>query len=47
MRIVRGMLLKGNGICPRSAPGPWPIVARRALVVTVAVAVWFYRETLD
>lgn len=44
MRIVRGMLLKGNG-WPEIAPELWPI-ALFALVV-VAIAVRFYRETLD
>jgi ABC-type multidrug transport system permease subunit len=44
MRIVRGMLLKGNGLSA-IAPELWPIVA--FTLVVVAVAVWFYRETLD
>jgi ABC-2 type transport system permease protein len=44
MRIVRGMLLKGNG-WSEIAPELWPI-ALFSLVV-VAIAVWFYRETLD
>ncbi len=44
MRIVRGMLLKGNG-WSEIAPDLWPM-ALFALCV-VAVAVWFYRETLD
>jgi ABC-2 type transport system permease protein len=44
MRIVRGMLLKGNG-WNEIAPEMWPMA-----VFTVAVivfAVWRYRETLD
>jgi ABC-2 type transport system permease protein len=44
MRIVRGMLLKGNG-WSEIAPDLWPM-ALFALCV-VAIAVWFYRETLD
>ncbi len=44
MRIVRGMLLKGNG-WREIAPDLWPM-ALFALGV-VAIAVWFYRETLD
>jgi len=44
MRIVRGMLLKGNG-WSEIAPDVWPM-ALFALGV-VAIAVWFYRETLD
>jgi ABC-type multidrug transport system permease subunit len=44
MRIVRGMLLKGNGLSA-IVPELWPIVA--FTLVVVAVAVWFYRETLD
>ena len=44
MRIVRGMLLKGNG-WSEIAPEIWPMA-----VFTIAVivfAVWRYRETLD
>ena len=44
MRIVRGMLLKGNGF-PDIVPELWPIAAF-TLVIAV-VAAWFYRETLD
>jgi len=44
MRIVRGMLLKGNGL-PEILPELWPIVA--FTLVVVAIAIWFYRETLD
>ncbi len=44
MRIVRGMLLKGNDLSD-IVPELWPIVA--FTLVVVAIAVWFYRETLD
>jgi len=44
MRIVRGMLLKGNGL-DDILPELWPL-ALFALVV-IGIAVWFYRETLD
>jgi ABC-2 type transport system permease protein len=44
MRIVRGMLLKGNGIA-EIVPELWPIAL--FTVVVIAVATWFYRETLD
>jgi ABC-type multidrug transport system permease subunit len=44
MRIVRGMLLKGNGLT-EIFPDVWPIAL--FMVVTVTIAVWFYRETLD
>jgi ABC-2 type transport system permease protein len=44
MRIVRGMLLKGNDFSA-ILPEIWPIVG--FTLVVVAVAVWFYRETLD
>jgi ABC-2 type transport system permease protein len=44
LRIVRGMLLKGNGIAD-IAPELWPMVAF-TLVVAV-IATWSYRETLD
>ncbi len=44
MRIVRGMLLKGNGLS-EIAPELWPI-ALFALVVIV-IATLLYRETLD
>src|SRR6516164_8122643 len=43
MRIVRGMLLKGNGL-DDILPELWPL-ALFALVV-IGIAVWFYRETL-
>jgi ABC-2 type transport system permease protein len=44
MRIVRGMLLKGNGFA-EIFPDVWPIAL--FMIVIVAVAVLFYRETLD
>jgi ABC-2 type transport system permease protein len=44
LRIVRGVLLKGNGGI-EIMPEIWPIAAF-TLVVAIA-AVWFYRETLD
>jgi ABC-type multidrug transport system permease subunit len=44
MRIVRGVLLKGNGIV-EIFPDLWPIAL--FMLVTVAIAVRFYRETLD
>jgi ABC-type multidrug transport system permease subunit len=44
LRIVRGILLKGNGLAD-IAPDIWPIAAF-TLVVTV-IATWAYRETLD
>jgi ABC-2 type transport system permease protein len=44
MRIVRGMLLKGNGWA-EIAPELWPIAL--FTLCAVGVAVWFYRETLD
>jgi ABC-2 type transport system permease protein len=44
VRIVRGMLLKGNGLMA-ILPELWPM-AMFALAA-VAIAVWFYRETLD
>jgi len=44
LRIVRGLLLKGNGLA-EIAPELWPMAAF-TLVIT-AIAIWFYRETLD
>jgi ABC-2 type transport system permease protein len=44
MRIVRGMLLKGNG-WSEIAPDIWPIAL--FMLCAVGLAVWFYRETLD
>lgn len=44
MRIVRGVLLKGNGLT-EILPDIWPIAL--FMLVTIVVAVRFYRETLD
>jgi ABC-2 type transport system permease protein len=44
LRIMRGMLLKGNGLVD-IMPELWPIAAF-TLVVAV-IATWSYRETLD
>ena len=44
VRIVRGILLKGNGF-EQIVPELWPIAL--ATLVVMAFAVWFYRETLD
>jgi ABC-type multidrug transport system permease subunit len=44
MRIVRGLLLKGNA-WPEIAPDLWPIAI--FALITVTLAVRFYRETLD
>jgi ABC-type multidrug transport system permease subunit len=44
MRIVRGVLLKGNGFS-EIFPDVWPIAL--FMLVTVGIAVYFYRETLD
>jgi ABC-2 type transport system permease protein len=44
LRIVRGILLKGNGAA-EILPELWPI-ALFTLAIG-AVAIWFYRETLD
>jgi ABC-type multidrug transport system permease subunit len=44
MRIVRGVLLKGNDAYDM-LPELWPIVL--FMVAAVAVAVWCYRETLE
>jgi ABC-2 type transport system permease protein len=44
LRIVRGILLKGNG-APEILPELWPIAAFTLAVA--AVAIWSYRETLD
>jgi ABC-type multidrug transport system permease subunit len=44
LRIVRGLLLKGNGFAD-ILPEMWPIVA--FTLVVSAIATWFYRETLD
>ena len=44
MRIVRGVLLKGNSFS-QVMPDLWPMVA--FVVVAVLLAGWCYRETLD
>jgi ABC-2 type transport system permease protein len=44
IRIIRGMLLKGNGVA-EIAPELWPIALFTLIVM--GVAAWFYRETLD
>lgn len=44
LRIVRGVLLKGNSLA-EIAPQLWPI-ALFTLAITV-IGLWFYRETLD
>lgn len=44
LRIVRGILLKGNGLA-EIAPDLWPIVL--FLVVMLAIAIKRYRQTLD
>ena len=44
LRIVRGILLKGSGFS-EILPEVWPIIA--FTLVTAAVGIWFYRETLD
>ena len=44
IRIVRGILLKGNA-APEILPELWPIALFTLL--TIGVAAWLYRETLD
>jgi ABC-2 type transport system permease protein len=44
MRIVRGILLKGNGVS-EILPELWPMAL--FTLVVIGAAVWFYRETLD
>ena len=44
LRIVRGVLLKGNGL-DEVAPHTWPIAL--LMVAVVALARWRYRQTLD
>ncbi len=44
LRIVRGILLKGNGVA-ELLPELWPMVA--FLLVAGAVALARYRQTLD
>jgi ABC-type multidrug transport system permease subunit len=44
LRIVRGILLKGNNLADLW-PDLWPIAL--FTVVVAAIAIWSYRETLD
>ena len=44
IRIIRGMLLKGNGVA-EIAPELWPIALFTVIVIGIAAS--FYRETLD
>jgi ABC-2 type transport system permease protein len=44
LRIVRGLLLKGNGFA-EILPNLWPMVV--FTLVVAAIATWCYRETLD
>jgi ABC-2 type transport system permease protein len=44
VRIVRGMLLKGNGLA-EILPELWPMAA--FTLAAVSIAVWYYRETLE
>lgn len=44
LRIVRGILLKGNSVA-EILPELWPIAA--FTLVIAGVAIWYYRETLD
>jgi ABC-2 type transport system permease protein len=44
IRIIRGMLLKGNGVA-EIAPELWPIAL--FAVIVIGIAARFYRETLD
>jgi len=44
LRIVRGILLKGNGLA-EIAPDLWPIAI--FLVVMITVGIKRYRQTLD
>jgi ABC-2 type transport system permease protein len=44
LRIMRGMLLKGNGLVD-ILPELWPMALFTVLVTVVAT--WSYRETLD
>ncbi len=44
LRIVRGVLLKGNGLT-EILPQLWPIML--FTLVTTVIGLWFYRETLD
>ena len=44
IRIVRGLLLKGNDF-PDIVPEIWPLAL--FTLAAMAIATWFYRETLD
>lgn len=44
IRIVRGLLLKGNGL-PEILPAMWPLAL--FTLAAMALATWLYRETLD
>jgi hypothetical protein len=44
MRIVRGVLLKGNGAA-EILPDLWPMAMFAAVVIVLAA--WCYRETLE
>ena len=44
VRVIRGLLLKGNGLS-ETLPELWPMAL--FTLGAVAIAVWFYRETLD
>jgi ABC-2 type transport system permease protein len=44
IRIVRGVLLKGNAV-PDILPELWPIAL--FTVIVIGIAAWLYRETLD
>jgi ABC-type multidrug transport system permease subunit len=44
MRVVRGVLLKGNGAA-EIMPELWPMAL--FTVAVIGIAIWFYRETLD
>jgi len=44
LRIVRGVLLKGNGVSD-IMPELWPIAV--FTVIVVVIAAWSYHETLD
>jgi ABC-type multidrug transport system permease subunit len=44
IRIIRGMLLKGNGV-GEIGPELWPMALFTLIVM--GIAAWFYRETLD
>jgi ABC-type multidrug transport system permease subunit len=44
IRIVRGVLLKGNGLAD-ILPQLWPMALFTLIVI--GIAAWFYRETLD